>query len=194
MYIWHWNDIGEIAMTKTNEQVELKACGCGKTPKELFIYGDDAKYKWAYGSCCGDWHIEFRTGYHRDGSKELMEAARYMWNMVSRPQPTAQNADQQHHYIFYPEENRYLCAKCGQTKYCKPDDNKEGKLAFGKEEIRKLILDELDNEDTYSDLMLEKNRSVMNCFEAVAALAAGAIFDKFSQPQSEQYGQRQIKK
>ena len=63
----------------------LKPCPCGKIPEELCIDGDRT-YKWAYvyGSCCGEWNIEFRSGYNDANSKQCMDLATEAWNKAPR--------------------------------------------------------------------------------------------------------------
>ncbi len=64
---------------------ELKACPCGKIPKELSIC-IGSNYRWAYvgAGCCDAWEIEFKTqGYDID-SKECMEIAITEWNSATR--------------------------------------------------------------------------------------------------------------
>lgn len=65
--------------------MELKPCPCGKTPKEVLIYGEDRdKWAFAYGDCCGDWHVEFRMHYLNVGSKEARKLAAEAWNEAPR--------------------------------------------------------------------------------------------------------------
>ena len=66
--------------------VGLAACPCGKTPQELYIVDgwQGGKWAWAYGGCCGEWHIEFRTGYNDLGSDECKRLAREAWNAAPR--------------------------------------------------------------------------------------------------------------
>lgn len=65
---------------------KLKPCPCGKTPTELYIVdgGQGQKYAFAYGSCCGEWHIEFRTDYKPLDSQECMQKAIDAWNLTPR--------------------------------------------------------------------------------------------------------------
>ena len=64
----------------------LKRCACGANPKHLAITEGDCS-KWAWASCgvCGEWSIEFRTGYSRDPA-ELQRLAAEAWNSASRPE------------------------------------------------------------------------------------------------------------
>ena len=64
---------------------ELKSCPCGKTPTAINIYGTDSKWKWVSGDCCGEWSIEFRTNYAKDGSSKLNNYAKEAWNDAPRP-------------------------------------------------------------------------------------------------------------
>ncbi len=68
----------------TNEII--KPCPCGKTPTKLSLSynGQGTKYAEASGSCCGEWMIEFRTGYHSLNSKECIELAIIAWNKTPR--------------------------------------------------------------------------------------------------------------
>lgn len=71
----------------TNDDKDFKPCPCGKQPTKLHIVGSDAKWKWVSGDCCNEWNVEFRTGYYKDESPELMERAIYAWNYAPRPTP-----------------------------------------------------------------------------------------------------------
>ena len=66
--------------------MKLKKCQCGKTPKHLDITdaGQGGKWANASGDCCGEWTVEFRTGYHALDSKECMERAIEYWNDAPR--------------------------------------------------------------------------------------------------------------
>lgn len=61
----------------------LKPCPCGKAPHSLHIDGVNQKYSYACGSCCGEWHIEFRSNY-LDAGAELSALACEAWNMTER--------------------------------------------------------------------------------------------------------------
>ena len=64
---------------------ELKPCPCGKTPTRLCIEeGYSCKYAWASGDCCGEWSVEFRTGYHNADSDECYALAVEAWNRKPR--------------------------------------------------------------------------------------------------------------
>ena len=70
---------GRSAMT------ELHPCPCGKVPDELVVVpGHTEKYAFTVGTCCGDWHIEFRTGYFHHESSECLALARAAWNEAGR--------------------------------------------------------------------------------------------------------------
>lgn len=64
----------------------LAACPCGKTPDTLIITDAGQGGKWAMvcGNCCGDWMIEFRTGYNPLESDECERLARDAWNAARR--------------------------------------------------------------------------------------------------------------
>lgn len=66
----------------------LKPCPCGKTPERLcFAEGQSSKYGYVSGNCCGDWSIEFRTGYNQIEARNGPELERLMaaaWNSAVR--------------------------------------------------------------------------------------------------------------
>ena len=66
--------------------MKLKRCPCGKVPEELCISDAGQGSKWAYvtGFCCGEWNIEFRTGYFDFASPECMDLAIQAWNEAPR--------------------------------------------------------------------------------------------------------------
>ena len=66
-------------------KVKLKPCPCGKVPTKLCISESNTS-KWAYvsGNCCGEWNIEFRTGYYKLDSKDCMVFAIEEWNHAPR--------------------------------------------------------------------------------------------------------------
>ena len=76
-------------MDKAGAMDKLKACPCGKIPKELSITDAGQGSKWAYvmGDCCGDWEIEFRTEYSALDSDECMALAIEGWNAAQRTYP-----------------------------------------------------------------------------------------------------------
>lgn len=64
---------------------ELKPCGCGRVPDYLAITrSNTSKYALAYGSCCNEWHVEFRTAYADLESDECMRLAIAEWNDATR--------------------------------------------------------------------------------------------------------------
>ncbi len=63
---------------------ELKPCPCGQTPESLGLADNGAKWAYAYGDCCSEWHIEFRTQYHELDTDACMELAIEAWNESSR--------------------------------------------------------------------------------------------------------------
>jgi len=74
-------------------QKEFEMCPCGTFPTELYIVdgGQGGKYALAYPSCCGDWHIEFRTEYNDFKSEKCKELARFAWNNAPRAATQAQH-------------------------------------------------------------------------------------------------------
>ena len=64
---------------------KLLPCACGKIPSSLNLYeAGSAKWAFASGSCCGEWHIEFRTGYYKLNTQECMDRAIAAWQAASR--------------------------------------------------------------------------------------------------------------
>ena len=64
----------------------LKRCPCGKIPESVDIYDACQGGKWAFvtGSCCDEWHIEFRAEYKAIDSDECMVLAIEAWNDAPR--------------------------------------------------------------------------------------------------------------
>jgi hypothetical protein len=64
----------------------LAHCPCGRPIEELNITdaGQGGKWAWVAGNCCGEWSIEFRTGYHALDSEECKRLAREAWNAAPR--------------------------------------------------------------------------------------------------------------
>jgi hypothetical protein len=75
-----------LAISDTNKK--LTPCPCGKTPTKLLIHGEDAKWKWATGDCCNEWHVEFRTGYKEAHTFDCALRAIDAWNNATRPTPS----------------------------------------------------------------------------------------------------------
>ena len=64
---------------------KLKRCPCGEVPAFLGIHeGATMKYAYCSGDCCGEWNIEFRTGYNDVQSEKCMELAIDAWNDAGR--------------------------------------------------------------------------------------------------------------
>lgn len=65
---------------------ELKPCPCGKIPTSLSIVDSGQGTKWgnAFGSCCNEWSIEFRTYYNDINTDECMQLAVEAWNETTR--------------------------------------------------------------------------------------------------------------
>lgn len=63
---------------------ELRPCPCGVIPESLSITeGTCSKWAWCACGTCGEWSIEFRTGYTRD-LNELQRLAAEAWNRSPR--------------------------------------------------------------------------------------------------------------
>ncbi len=60
----------------------LKPCPCGRIPDQVAVERDHDRSKWAYvvPTCCGEWSIEFRTGYKEDCEQAAIKA----WNDAPR--------------------------------------------------------------------------------------------------------------
>ncbi len=70
-----------------DKSADLLACPCGQVPTALGVVshgGDTPKYAYAYGNCCGEWHIEFRATYATCGSPEMNALAEAAWNNAPR--------------------------------------------------------------------------------------------------------------
>jgi len=63
----------------------LQPCPCGATPQRLSVNSECNGSKWAWCACgaCGEWSIEFRTGYSQD-PKVLQSRAAEAWNRAPR--------------------------------------------------------------------------------------------------------------
>ena len=60
---------------------ELKKCPCGKTPNGLLIEeGSTSRWGYAYGDCCSEWMIEFRSVNNNPMSPESYDMAVKYWN------------------------------------------------------------------------------------------------------------------
>lgn len=66
---------------------KLKPCPCGKTPETLLLVDNGSEWAYACGSCCNEWHIEFRTFYKELDSNECMALAVEAWNLANRNMP-----------------------------------------------------------------------------------------------------------
>ncbi len=68
------------------DSIVIKPCPCGKTPESLHSVDNGQGMKWAQvsGNCCGEWSIEFRTGYNRLDSRECKDYALEAWNEAPR--------------------------------------------------------------------------------------------------------------
>ena len=62
----------------------IKECPCGEIPTELIIEKGGRKYSFAYGDCCSDWLIEFRSNYFKPDSIECKQLALKAWNGTKR--------------------------------------------------------------------------------------------------------------
>lgn len=79
-------DLPHPEESSCKNELVIKPCPCGKTPKKLYIHDTGQGGKWANvnGDCCGEWEIEFRTGYHSYDSDECMALAIAAWNEAPR--------------------------------------------------------------------------------------------------------------
>ncbi len=78
--------MGGMDASRPVDRLVIKPCPCGRTPEKLYIHDTGQGGKWANvsGDCCGEWEIEFRTGYHDYGSDECMTLAITAWNEAPR--------------------------------------------------------------------------------------------------------------
>ena len=68
----------------------LKPCPCGQIPDQIGVMdGHSVKHAFAYGTCCGEWYIEFRTDYKRADTPECMALAVAAWNGTPRKEESA---------------------------------------------------------------------------------------------------------
>ena len=74
------------ALSGKGENMKLKPCPCGKTPNKLGLNynGQGSKWAVAYGDCCNEWMIEFRTYYKPLDSDECIKLAEEAWNNAPR--------------------------------------------------------------------------------------------------------------
>ena len=65
---------------------EIAVCPCGDIPTVLCVddLGYSSKHARVSGNCCGEWSVEFRTGYAEPGSEEIDFMAREAWNAAPR--------------------------------------------------------------------------------------------------------------
>jgi hypothetical protein len=75
------NDLGALEMAD-----EIAVCPCGDIPTVLCVddLGYSSKHARVSGNCCGEWSVEFRTGYAEPGSNEIDFMAREAWNAAPR--------------------------------------------------------------------------------------------------------------
>lgn len=69
------------------KEVELiKPCPCGKIPDKIYAVDNGQGRKWAqaYGNCCGEWSVEFRTEYNEIDSDKCNKLAIEAWNEAPR--------------------------------------------------------------------------------------------------------------
>lgn len=68
-----------------NSEKNIARCPCGKIPEHLSIqcFGS-YKYALVYGSCCGEWMIEFRVPAYDPDSPDAADAALEAWNKAPR--------------------------------------------------------------------------------------------------------------
>jgi hypothetical protein len=74
-----------------DEPMALKPCPCGEVPTKLFITDVANGSAFAYGNCCGEWPISFRTDARPKDSMECMKRAFRAWNRAPRAIPAAES-------------------------------------------------------------------------------------------------------
>ena len=64
----------------------LAPCPCGEIPEVMGIApsGEGSKWAYAYGLCCGEWNVIFRTHYAALDSPECFGQAEEAWNAMPR--------------------------------------------------------------------------------------------------------------
>lgn len=97
----------------------LKPCPCGEIPNSLLVADNGAKWAYAYGDCCNEWHIEFRTMYHPIESEECIALAIEAWNEAKRSAAEQLRAldfaicAPEYHALLDRQGDRF-CRACGQ--------------------------------------------------------------------------------
>ena len=67
---------------------DLKPCPCGKTPSDVSQYGSPYdKWVWASPDCCGEWSVEYRSGYAQNEDDQKRNAE-FAWNNAPRAKPS----------------------------------------------------------------------------------------------------------
>lgn len=63
----------------------FRRCPCGEVPTGLDLeFGYVTKWDKVTPNCCGEWMIEFRTGYLDPDSKEMEQLKIKVWNEAPR--------------------------------------------------------------------------------------------------------------
>lgn len=62
----------------------LAPCPCGRPLEELIITEGIGSYAYVCGMCCGEWNIEFHTGFTDLDSEECKQKAKAAWNRALR--------------------------------------------------------------------------------------------------------------
>jgi hypothetical protein len=95
IWLGHSSHGDNLAGSEGTNMSDIKPCPCGATPTKLYISGnyDGDKYAVVNGGCCGDWEIEFRTGYYPWHSDECQEYALQAWNAAKRAAQPPQEQD-----------------------------------------------------------------------------------------------------
>lgn len=84
--------VASITEPAPEPSADILPCPCGQIPASLVIDREYKRSKWANVSapCCGEWSVEFHTGYKEDS--ELNEIAREAWNNAPRDKAREQLA------------------------------------------------------------------------------------------------------
>ncbi len=79
-------DVERKSNSSALDGLVIKPCPCGKTPTKLHCVDNGQGSKWAQasGDCCGEWSVEFRTGYFDLNSEKCQGYAIDSWNGAPR--------------------------------------------------------------------------------------------------------------
>ena len=92
---------GDGQITKTPPP--LRVCPCGEVPENLVVeIQSNGKYGYVFGTCCGQWLIEFRNGMSKE-PETTAKRAQAAWTAGPRGVPIDQVVD-----VLIPEGTKLL--------------------------------------------------------------------------------------